>query len=68
MQVFTDSARSSDSIERHGPAERDYLLKRAADHKQLAAIASDNLSRDIHTLLQKLYSERAARVPLAQQD
>ncbi|GAA0674701.1 hypothetical protein FHT00_000750 [Sphingomonas insulae] len=68
MPVFTHAATPSEPIQRNGPEERDYLLKRAADHQQLAAIAHDNLSRDIHGRLRHLYEERAAAITLAQQD
>jgi hypothetical protein len=54
-----------------GPAwrkERDYLLKRAEDHRQLAEIASEPGAKGIHEQLHRLYRERAGPVAIVDQD
>lgn len=54
----------SDPVSRSGTDERDYLLKRAEDHRQLAEITDDRQARTIHLRLRKLYEEQAELVML----
>jgi hypothetical protein len=68
MTDFDPAAIVSGSIERTGTEERDYLLKRADDHRQRAVIARDQGARDIHARLQRLYEERAAVIGIVQHD
>lgn len=56
-----------DPLLRSGAEERDYLLGRAEDHRELAERA-DPASRTIHLRLRQLYQERAALIGMAVQD
>ncbi|MDI1295371.1 MAG: hypothetical protein PSY12_05720 [bacterium] len=42
--------------------ERQYLLKRAEDHRRLAAMAADEDAQGLHLTFQRLYQERADRI------
>ncbi|WP_140851069.1 hypothetical protein [Sphingomonas glacialis] len=52
-----------DVTPRSGPEERQYLLRRAEDHRQLAEKTDDVGSQAIHLRLHRLYRERAALSP-----
>ncbi|TVV75752.1 hypothetical protein [Sphingomonas solaris] len=47
-------------IQRSGAAERDYLLRRAEDHRRLAEDCDEPGARGIHQRLRQLYEARAA--------
>lgn len=55
-------------VARTGRAERDYLLSRAAAHSHLAEKAQQIDVRAVHSLLEKLYEERAKMIDLVQDD
>lgn len=55
----------------NGPSwrrEREYLLKRAEDHRQLAETASEVSAKGIHEQLHRLYRERAGPVAIVNED
>jgi hypothetical protein len=56
--AMTDPA-PSQSTPRTDAEERDYLLKRADDHRRLAAESSDPASRSLHLRFEQLYRDRA---------
>jgi len=53
---------------RTGPEERDYLLKRADDHRQRAEMTEEAGARMVHIQLQQLYVARARHLTDMQQD
>ncbi|HEX8445370.1 MAG TPA: hypothetical protein VF649_02040 [Sphingomonas sp.] len=53
------SASSADPVSRLAPAEHDYLLKRADDHRRMAEKSEDPGSKAIHLRFEELYRERA---------
>lgn len=57
-----------DPSPRFGTEERDYLLGRADDHRDLAGRAEDAGTRAIHMRLHTLYTEQAARAALVVPD
>jgi hypothetical protein len=58
----------SDHNFRPDEEERDYLLRRAEDHRQLAEKSEDASSRSIHLRMTRLYEEQAASAPLVVMD
>lgn len=60
--------RDEPAIARSGPAERDYLLGRADDHRERAEKAGDIESRLIHQRLEELYREQAALIVMVLPD
>lgn len=50
------------AIDRSGPDECAYLLRRADDHRQLAERHAEADARTIHLRFQRLYEERASQV------
>ena len=53
---------------RTGPAERDYLIKRADDHRLLAEQSHDPEARLIHSRFSSLYQQQAEAIALVVQD
>ena len=68
MSFPNPATASNEPIIRVGPDEREYLLKRADQHKQLAAIAQEKSCGDIHRTLQRLYRERAEAAMIVHHD
>ncbi len=55
-------------LKRPGPDEREYLLRRAEDHRLLAERTDASDARTIHLQLSQLYAERAAGIDMVDTD
>jgi hypothetical protein len=53
---------------RSGPEERDYLLARAAEHRDHAENSTRHEAKSIHLALAQLYAQRAADVIVVDTD
>jgi len=53
---------------RSGPEERDYLSRRANDHRELAERCDEQGPRLIHQRLQQLYEEQASSIRIVLPD
>lgn len=51
-----------DPVVRSGAEERDYLLKRAEDHRGRAAKSAEQGAKSVHQRLTRLYENRAASI------
>lgn len=58
----------SDSVERLGVEEQDYLLTRATVHRTMAERSNEPGPRLIHTRLEELYRARAATLGVVGRD
>jgi hypothetical protein len=63
-----DQSHDFQPVVRTPEEEREYHLRRAAEHQQMAESADENGSKKIHDRLRQLYEERAAGFGIVQPD